>query len=150
MGATLWAAVQTRYSAETLILYTNADLPANTTLNSTKGTTVSDDAEEWFEREVGVAFDSTNNAHLAVGVVATYVLLREYAGKTDESVKADRERCLGDMKALKSRTSAKRITPASSVVPVPTSEDVNTTTERPDFDRRRWDGILPSAPPTPV
>ena len=149
MGATLWTAVQARYSAQILILYTNADLPANTTLNSTKGTTVSDDAEQWFEREIGVAFDSTDDAHIPIGVLATYVLLREYAGKTDESVKADRERCLADMKMLKSRTSAKRVTPATSLVPTPTSEDVSNTTERPDFDRRRWDGVLPSAPPTP-
>jgi hypothetical protein len=150
MGATLWAAVQNRYSAQTLILYTNADLPANTTLDSTKGTTVSDDAEQWFKRVVGIAFDSTDAAHIPVGVLATYVLLREYAGKTDESVKADRERCVAEMKDLASRTASKRITPHSSMVPTPSTEDTSTETERPLFDWRRFDGVTPNSPPTPT
>lgn len=148
MSAALWTSVKLRYSVQTLKLLTNADLQAASAIDDTKGTQVADDAREWFAREVGLTYDSTDTAHVPVAVLATYVLLREYAGKTDQSVKDDRERAVSDMKGLRSRTTAAKATPQSSIVPVPSSEDVSTGTERPIFDAERFDGIIPNSPPS--
>lgn len=144
MSAALWTAVTNRYSALTLRLYTNADLPGASSTDTSKGTTVADDAEAWFARKVGLTLDTADADHLAVGTLATYVLLREYAGKNDDSVKADRERADADMEGLRLRTTAAKPSPRTSIQ---VDETVQETTEKPDFDRERWRGIIPNSPP---
>lgn len=150
MALPLWNRVLLRYSDKELRQLTNPDSQTSTTVDTTKGTNVSTDAEKWFKRRVGVAYSDDDSDHHDVAILATYVLLREYAGKSTQSVKDDRERCLSEMNALRKRTHNKRVTSRTTHRGViPTDEDKANVVDRPYFDSERFNRVTPNDPKTP-
>lgn len=149
MSLALWNRVTSRFSTQLLRGYTNPDDPTATAIDATKGTTAADDARVWFKRTVGVAYDDGDSDHHDVAVLATYVLLREYAGKTTDAVTRDRERAQDQMQALAYRTHNKRVTSRTTHRNIiPTDEDTEGVTDRPLFDDGRFDKITPDKPRT--
>ena len=142
MSLALWNRVLNRYSDQLLTSYTNPDNPTATAVDTTKGTNAANDAREWFQRTVGVAYDDTDSAHHDIAIDATYVKLREYAGKTTETVTKDRKRVEAQMALLASRTHNKRVTARTTLRNViPTPEDGTGVTPRPIFDDPRFDPV---------
>lgn len=137
--------VQTRISDQRLTEITNTDNRDATTPNVSRLDAASDDIENaWFPRFTGIAYDNTELGHIAVAVDGVEALLIRRNGQTSS-------REIWDNWAVTAESwgkiqGRKRVVPVTSSKMIPSKDDRLTSTPRPAFDDRRWDGYIADAP----
>lgn len=120
----LQTVVEARVSAQKLVNLTNPDLPAPTTLDSTRLAAACSDAAGEFEVYTGVEFDETDPRHIAPAIDLVVLLLEERGAAPARLLAEERERIVGRLKDLGLVTGRNR------VIPVSTPEDRGTFPEQ--------------------
>lgn len=136
--------VTDRISGQLLIELTNHGSTTASSVNSTRLAAAVADAEGQFLVEVGVAYDDSDAAHVAVAVDGVLWYLHIRTGQTGRNVDAIQSRWnAGLIRLAATRGSERRLLPTSSS---PLEASTETTGRRPDSDRDRWSDYVPAAP----
>lgn len=106
--------VTARVSNQRLVHLTNADLQAQSTVNTTVLGLACDDAEGEFEVHVGVAFDETDARHIGPAVDLVILILKERGSAAVDTLGDERERIVQRLKDLALVTGRNRIMPETA------------------------------------
>ena len=139
--------VEDRYSDQYLINLTNPQNPSATTVNTALLILAATDVQGAFETYAQVVYDDTEAQHVEIGVSMVIAKLKMYSGQGGGDALAEHDRSIERLKDLSRVTSRARVTPRSKSELVPTNEQIGTETVRPLTDGRRFNDIIPSAPP---
>ncbi len=140
--------VTDRYSTPYLRQVTNPQNPNATTVNTTLLGNAATDVDALFEVYSGVAYDDSNQLHIAVAVDGVISFLLERTGQA--AARERMEAWITAMRALSRVEGRNRIVPDSTTKMQPSADDRLSTTPRPAFDDRRFDAVLPAPPRTGV
>ena len=138
--------VKKRYSTRFLTDITNPDLKAPTTINDTKLTDASNDAESIFKRQANQDFDILKIDHISAIVPLVVFLLQERADQLEDEEEKRRARIMKDIEDLKLFTVRSATTPRSQIRREPTTESKPGRPGIPEFDRSRFDEQYPDPP----
>lgn len=144
--ADLATEVQARYSAEKMIQLTNPDVPAATTVDTTRLANAVIDVISDFDMIANTTFDQSDARHIAVGCEGVILKLQMRQLNVDPS---DLRKQWNEMletlgQSIGGRT---KTPPTSDAVAQPSSEQAETgQTVRPLFDRSRFDRAYPNPP----
>ena len=137
--------VQTRTSEKLLIALTNQDVtgPALSINTDVLDAAVAD-AQAEFGIQVGVSYDNSIASHVAAGVKGVLYYLQEYTEAETAAQDKRRKRWFSLLSNLAGTVGGeKRILPSSDSPLEPSTQQDDT---RPDFDRSRWDDMVPDMP----
>ncbi len=141
---TLKVEVTTRVSNQLLVELTNQGTTGTSTINDPVIDAAVADAEGEFFEEVGRTLDLTEKADVAAGVCGVLHYLHSYKGLETENAGNLRRRWERWLAKLAVTSGAeRRILPTTSSVLLPSEE---TRDARPDFDRARWERLVPDMP----
>ena len=142
--ATLTEEVRRRYSESFLTEITNPGAKGDVQISEDRLQAAAEDAEAEFLVQVGTPFDATNHAHVYAAVQGTLFFLHQYSGLNTDAMARALERWKAQTSALSVRIGERRrLVPVSSSNLAQSSERSGT---RPDFDRTRFDQLVPDLP----
>ncbi len=137
--------VKTRVGASLLIQLTNQNTPGAGTIDDTVLDAAAADAEAEFSIETGVAYDNSIASHVMAGVKGTLFYLHEYTEASSTAQERRKTRWFQLLSKIAGTVGGeRRILPDSNSPLEPSVQRDNT---RPDFDRTRWDDVVPNMPP---
>lgn len=139
----LWDDVVARYSTEKLRALTNPDDRTVTAIDATVGALAVADTEADFLTHAEVAFDSSDERHVAAGVRGVIAHLMSYGAAHSEGAEAAMRRFHERLEKIRNTGPRGRISPATQSQLEPSDEFAGTGPFRPDFDRDRFGGIVP-------
>ena len=136
--------VKGRISEGLLRELTNQGDTSATAINDTTLAYAVSDAEAEFLVETGIALDSTNARHTAIGVVGVIYYLYSYSGLQSETTQRQHQLWeRGLLKIDSTEGAGRRIMPDSTSTLSPTAEQIGA---RPDMGRPRWSDYVPNMP----
>lgn len=148
------AEVTARYGAQYLVNLTNPSLPSATVVDAARLLAACTDTEADFPIYAGVTWDDsavTNptlfTQHIAVaveGVIAKLAIRTGTGGQYATNLHDNYIARLRDLALIAGRD---RIQPKTQSVLVPSSEQRENVVVRPDFDRDRFNDLIPDSPP---
>ncbi len=137
--------VKTRVGATLLIQLTNQNTPGSGSIDDTVLDAAAADAEAEFAIETGVAYDNSIASHVMAGVKGTLYFLHEFIEASPASQDRRKTRWFQLLSKIAGTVGGERRIIPSSDSPLEPSVQVDGS--RPDFDRTRWDDIVPNMPP---
>ena len=149
---TIWDAVQARYGTEFLVNLTNPQSPESTTVNDTKGEAAVTDVMGDIRTYCGIDYDlwvAANNPAGPINSVAVDGVIAKLQVRTGAGGTASSESHAGyidRLKAVARITGRDRVMPKTGSILVPSDEQIGNEVVRPDFDRRRFDDLIPNPP----
>ncbi len=136
--------VTTRIADTLLRQLTNQSKTGNQSVDATVLAAAADDAEAEFALETGVTYDNSVAAHVAAGVKGTLFYLHEYTEAGSAAQDRRRVRWENLLRKIEGTIGAgTKVVPASTS---PLEESIQEGNTRPDFDRERWDDVVPDMP----
>lgn len=146
MGA-LATAWQVRVPAKVQLDLTNPDVEQAVSVNATVLAAAETDATNTFLDQTGVAFDSTNTAHITVAVLGVTYFLHSYKGLPRSAPANDAREAWDKACARFARTRGALVwnSPITDSNLQPTRDQSGAL---PKFDRRVWQDVIPRAPNT--
>ena len=139
--------VTDRYGAQYLVNLTNPSDPSATTIDTGRLGEAADDAEADFAIYAGVAYNDTTATHITVAVEGVVAKLAIRTGTGGQFAKSSHEDYIARLRDLALVTGRDRIKPRSDSILQPSNEQVGDEIVRPEFDIRRFDDLIPDAPP---
>lgn len=140
---TLKTSTQARVADKLLVQLTNQRSQTAQAINPRVFDAAIADAEATFLVEVGIAYDDADAAHIPVGVSGVMFFLHAYSGTSGRNLETHKDRWQkGLIRLAQTRGGERRLLPSTTSTLEPSTER---TGRRPDFDRRRWDGYVPSS-----
>ena len=148
----IWDGVKARYGTEFLVNLTNPQSPESTTVNDTKGEAAVTDVHGDIRTYCGIDYatwsaagnDITAIDSVAIDGVIAKLQIRTGAGGTSST--ENHNNYIERLKAVAKITGRDRVMPKTGSILVPSSEQRGEAIVRPDFDRRRFDDLIPNAP----
>ena len=116
-AAALWTAVVAAYDEQSLVELTRVNDTSNNSINTTAGQSAAQHVIDLWALHAQVDYDSTDSAHVAVGIRATIAVLWERGGVSSQAAKVEWDEVYGDgglMEKLRRTGARGRMTPASN------------------------------------
>tara|TARA_B100000686_G_scaffold145595_2_gene153094 strand:- start:366 stop:806 length:441 start_codon:yes stop_codon:yes gene_type:complete len=138
--------VQNRYGTQFLVNLTNPTDPSATSIDSTRLSNACTDTEADFQIYAGIIYDDTVATHVAVAVEGVVAKLAIRTGTGGQFATSSHENFIARLRDLALITGRDRISPKTDGILVPSSEQIANETVRPEFDRRRFNDLIPDPP----
>lgn len=146
--AELTQEVRNRYSGQFLTELTNQDQQGDVTalaINTTVLEAAAADTKAQFLTEAGTVYDGDDAQHISICVLGTIYFLHQFTGRYTDALQQAREVWINALRRYSQRSGERRrLLPKSGSNLTPSSEVAGT---RPDFDRSRWEDVVPNMPP---
>ena len=143
---TLTANVQNRYGTQFLVNITNPTDPTATAIDTTRLSNACTDTEADFKIYSGIIYDDAVDTHVAVDVEGVIAKLAIRTGTGGQFANSSHENFIARLRDLALVTGRDRISPRTDGILVPSSEQIGSEIVRPEFDRRRFDDLIPDPP----
>lgn len=142
--AELTQEVLRRYSRQFLNELTNQDQQGAQQVNQDVLQAAADDAKAQFRTEGGTVYDPTNQQHIQVCSLGVIYFLHLYTGRYTDALSQAREGWINALRRFSVRQGDRaRMLPVTTSPLSPSTQRQGT---RPDFDRSRWDDVVPEMP----
>tara|TARA_R100000808_G_scaffold20444_1_gene44198 strand:- start:746 stop:1186 length:441 start_codon:yes stop_codon:yes gene_type:complete len=139
--------VQNRYGTQFLVNLTNPTDPTATAIDTTRLSNACTDTEADFGVYAGIVYDDTVASHVAVAVEGVVAKLAIRTGTGGQFAATAHETFIARLRDLALVTGRDRVAPRTDGILVPSSEQIGDETVRPEFDRRKFDDLIPDSPP---